>query len=175
MPLELPVGQRVALIDDEDHNMLEPYRWHLAGGKGPTGRYAATHVTIYGTPYTHYMHRMIAWAMGLIETPVGTAGGRWATSIDHINGDKLDNRRANLRLLTRPEQMRNPNDPPRATNRSGYRGVSFVKSRVRFGRPWMAYVTVAGKTKNLGWYPSATDAAQARAAWDQANPIGATR
>lgn len=100
--VQSPDGPRTALVDDEDLDLLEPYRWSTAGGKGK-GRYAATHVTIYGVAHTHYMHRVVAWAMGLIPSPIGTEGGRWTLSIDHVSGEKLDNRRANLRLLSRPD------------------------------------------------------------------------
>lgn len=160
-----PRGAALALIDAEDFALVEPFAWRLAGGR-KRGSYAAASVTIYGVSHTHYMHRLVAWAMDLIPSPVGIHGPRWTHSIDHINGNKLDNRRSNLRLLDRPSQMRNPNDALRATNSSGYRGVSYVRSRERFGKPWMAYVTVAGKTVNLGWYARAEEAAEARGRWE---------
>ena len=117
-----------------------------------------------------YLHRWVAHRMGLIPSlEERTARGRRAVSIDHINGEKLDNRRSNLRVLDRPAQTRNLADKPRSTNRSGHRGVSFVKSRERFGKPWMAYVTVNYKTINLGWYATVDEAAAARQRWDAEN------
>jgi len=107
--------------------------------------------------------------MGLLASTAPEAGqrGKWHVSIDHENGDKLDCQRSNLRLRDRPRQMRNPNDRLRSTNRSGYRGVSYVKRREQYGKPWMAYVTVNRKTINLGWYASAEEAAAARHRWDE--------
>lgn len=158
-----PSGALEAIVDDEDFTLLEPYAWHMAGGKGRVGKYAATHVTIYGKPTTHYMHRMVAWAMDLIPSPIG--GGRAVPSVDHINGNKLDNRRANLRLRDRSAQMLNTNDALRSTNTSGHRGVSCA--RPGRPKPWMAYVQVHGKSKNLGWYATAEEAADARRHFDE--------
>lgn len=173
----LPVqglGERlVTVVSDEDYEMAQAFSWSLAGGKGSRGKYAATRVQLDGRPQTHYLHRLVAWRMGLIEHIVGEEAGNWTTSVDHANGDKLDNRRENLRLLDRQQQMRNPNDGLRTTNRSGHRGVSFVQSRERFGKPWMAYVGVNNKTINLGWYATVEEAAEARGAWDDRNAIEA--
>jgi len=101
--------------------------------------------------------------MGLIETVNGE--GRSTLSVDHLNGDKLDNRRGNLRVRTRQQQMLNPNDSLRCTNTSGYRGVSFIR-RGTLTRPWYASVMVDGKTKSLGMHATAELAAAARKAWD---------
>lgn len=156
----------MTVVSDEDYEMASMFAWTMTGGKGSRGKYAATRVTLDGRRHTHYLHRLVAWRMGLIEEIVGTDAGRWRVLVDHENGDKLDNRRCNLRLLDRPRQMRNPNDAVRSTNRSGYRGVSFVRARARFAKPWMAYVTVNYKTINLGWHATAEDAAATRRAWD---------
>ena len=165
-----PTGELVAQVDDEDLAAAEIYRWTMAGGKGSRGKYAAAKVRREGRQTTIYLHRLIAHRMGLLPDLQVERGaqGRWVRSVDHVNGNKLDNRRANLRLRDRQQQMRNPNDGVRSTNRSGYRGVSFVASRERFGKPWMAYVTVNYRTKNLGWYATVEEAAAARRRWDEA-------
>lgn len=163
-------GTLFALVDEQDSEYLAQFRWNMAGGKGYLGRYAATAVVIDGRRTTRYMHRVVASRMGALDSDLPRSeSGAWVKSVDHSNGDKLDNRRSNLRMRDRPQQMRNPNDSPRSTNRSGYRGVSFVKSRERFGKPWMAYVTVNYRTKNLGWYATVEEAAAARRTWDEQN------
>jgi hypothetical protein len=163
-----PSGLHVALIDDEDEELLV-HTWRLAGGKGGHGKYAATVIVEDGQAATIYLHRAVAARMGLIDglKPEKGMRGRWLSSIDHANGNKLDCRRENLRVRIRADQMRNPNDRPRNTNRSGHRGVSFVARRERYGKPWMAYVTVNYRTKNLGWYATAEEAAAARRRWDE--------
>lgn len=162
-----PGGPFVSLLDDEDEDLLA-HTWRMTGGRGHRGKYAATVISEDGKAATIYLHRAVAARMGLLDglRPEQGMRGRWVTSVDHINGDKLDNRRENLRLRSRSEQMRNGNDGARSTNKSGHRGVSYVKSRERFGKPWMAYVTVNYKTKNLGWYATVEEAAEARRQWD---------
>ncbi len=155
-----PQGPITTVVDEEDAD-LACLRWSMAGGKGSRGKYASRREG----RTTVYLHRVIALRMGLVERVAGE--GRARGSVDHVNGDKLDNRRRNLRLATRAQQMTNGNDGLRSTNRSGYRGVSFVKRRERFGKPWMAYVTVNYKTINLGWYATVEEAAAARRAWDE--------
>lgn len=82
--------------------------------------------------------------------------GVWpAADIDHINGDRADNRLANLREATRSQNI--CNSRRRVDNTSGYKGVSFHK---RFG--WQAYVVVEGTSKFLGYFPSAELAFQKR-------------
>jgi hypothetical protein len=157
------------VVDDEDWDEVSQHRWHMTGGKGSVGRYATNQRGVY-------LHRLIAVRAGILESFAVQPGlrGAWSESVDHANGDKLDNRRCNLRLRDRNWQMRNPNDAVRKTNRSGHRGVSFVASRERFGKPWMAYVTVNYQTINLGWYATVDDAADARRRWDEQNPSGTT-
>src|SRR6266511_1337383 len=157
--VRIPTGPVFAKVDAVDYDDLAKFRWSMAGGKGSRGKYAATKRTVNGKKTTIYMHRMVAARMGLLINPAGEQAGHWTVSVDHKNGDKLDNQRVNLRLRDRPSQMRNGNDALRTTNRSGYRGVSFVARRERFGKPWMAYVTVDYRTKNLGWYATVEEAA----------------
>lgn len=88
-------------------------------------------------------HR-VAWAIYYGEWPDGL--------IDHINGDRADNRIANLRVVTPAENVRNSAMP--STNRSGVVGVCYYKQT----RRWMAYV---GK-RRLGYFKRFEDAVAAR-------------
>jgi hypothetical protein len=74
--------------------------------------------------------------------------------IDHINGDRLDNRIVNLRDVTPAENCKN--QKMRSTNKSGIQGVCWFKTRGM----WVAYI---GKT-TLGYFHSAADAAAVRRA-----------
>lgn len=86
--------------------------------------------------------------------------GIWPELIDHINGDPLDNRIANLRVATKAQN--GANRGMNKNNKSGYKGVAYGKR----DRRWGAYITVAGKSIGLGSYDTAEDAhaAYARAA-----------
>lgn len=75
--------------------------------------------------------------------------------VDHINGDTLDNRRQNLRLVTRSEN---------AHNRRSLRGVGKHKGvrPTRSGKRWIAYFKGAvGKYRHLGVFDSEAEAARA--------------
>jgi hypothetical protein len=77
---------------------------------------------------------------------------------DHINRDKLDNRRENLRLVSRSINIMNAG--PRRDNTSGIRGVSWNESRKR----WRAAIQIDGKQVHLGRFKTLDEAAAARAA-----------
>lgn len=79
---------QVALVDDEDYNLLSQFNWHYADG------YARTHyINEKGQRRILLMHRLL---MGM---PKGL--------VDHINMNGLDNRRLNLRLATASQNMGN--------------------------------------------------------------------
>jgi hypothetical protein len=71
--------------------------------------------------------------------------GEWPKSeIDHINGDKTDNRWSNLRAATRSQNMRNRG--PHNDNKSGLKGVHFSKK----GNKWIAQIYANNQRKQLG-------------------------
>ena len=72
--------------------------------------------------------------------------------IDHINGNKLDNRLNNLRLVTSGQNAMNSGMSSRNTN--GYRGVIQVQNRYR------ARIRYQGKLLHLGYYDSFIKAAK---------------
>lgn len=83
------------------------------------------------------------------------------THVDHINGDKLDNRRANLRVVTAQINQVN-RKRPNSNNTSGVRGVSMtLQSRIN---PWRAQITVNRKNVHLGLFPTRDAAIEARRA-----------
>lgn len=97
----------------------------------------------------HYAHRVI-W---LIQT------GDWPKAdIDHINGDRSDNRWANLRDASRTENAKNAFR--KSSNTSGVNGVYRRKGK------WRAQIRVDGRSTYLGDFDSLDDAAAARAAAD---------
>ncbi len=126
------------LVDDDDYNKYSKHNWWL-NCNGYTYRQVQNNYKVK----TIFLHRIVA------ETPEGL-------DTDHINRNKLDNRRSNLRVVTRSQNMLNIN--PTKSNRSGYVGVSLHKKSGR----WRAYVTINGKQKSFGYYKTPNDAYEAR-------------
>lgn len=90
--------------------------------------------------------------------------GEYSThlDIDHINGNKSDNRIQNLRLATRCQNKQNVNKLK--NNTSGFLGVDLYKGRNNGAgnKKWRARISVDGVIKYLGYYASPQDAAKAR-------------
>lgn len=129
--ISVPTGEQI-LIDDADYAWASERRWWLQRG------YVATKCD----RRNKYLHRLL----------MGAAFGQ---EVDHIDGDPLNNQRANLRLCTHAENMRN-----RLTNRkkmySRYKGVTKTKGY------WVAYIRGAdGRQKHLGSFPTEEAAARA--------------
>jgi hypothetical protein len=76
-------------------------------------------------------------------------------SVDHINGDTLDNRRKNLRLCTNAENTRNMR--PHTGRSSKYKGVSWHSP----SRKWQAEIRIDYKRVFLGLFVDEKEAAKA--------------
>lgn len=86
--------------------------------------------------------------------------GAWPKGeIDHINGNRSDNRIVNLRVATRRQQLMNQKLLKR--NKSGYKGVHFVKDV----KKWNAQIKIDGKSTSLGFFD---DPKEAHAAYVEA-------
>jgi len=108
--VEIPLTRGyVALVDPEDFERFGPLKW-TAQVQGPGLRYAYRNVLqSSGKLRTIYLHRLI------LQAPDGM-------TVDHINGNGLDNRRQNLRLATQAENCRNRRYSH--ISKYGYPGVS---------------------------------------------------
>jgi len=142
--IELTKG-KFAIVDDEDYEWLSKFKWQINTLDGDD-RYAKTSIWNVMTKKTDsfYMHRMIV-------------GANKRQQVDHINGDRLDNRRSNLRICLGKENQRNMG------LRNGYstKGVHYMKKRSHLSAPWQAYITVDRKRKHLGYYETENDAQKA--------------
>lgn len=121
-----------AKVDDEDYEWLNQWKWRInAGG------YAER--SVWGIKSSVLMHRLI-----IKPQP--------SEHVDHINRDKIDNRRQNLRACTVSQNLRNAF---RNKTSSGFKGVSFHKGSKRF----IARICVNGSIINLGSFLDAREAA----------------
>ena len=127
------------LIDDQDLSRIAGYRWRLSANG-----YVVASAKVAGVWRLIYLHRL------LLGTKPGYQG-------DHINHNKLDNRRQNLRLVTPQQNLRNRGRFRRS--QSGLTGVS------QHGKRFQAYVRVNGRKKHLGTYDTAEQAALVRDAY----------
>ena len=122
------------MVDDEDYEAMCCWKWrrHMHG--------YAERSSSANRP--RLMHRL------LMGNPDGM-------QIDHRNGNRLDNRRANLRLASHSENLHNRG---RSTNNtSGFKGVSWDVDR----EMWRATILVAGRWRQIGRFATKEDAARA--------------
>lgn len=117
------------LVDDEDFERLNRYQWHRT-----TFGYAIVEMRL---------HRVV---MDLKNND--------PLIVDHINGNKLDNRRENLRICNKAQNAVNTK-LLRSTNTSGFRGVRRHRNR------WAASVTYNYRNIYLGLYKTKEEAAKA--------------
>lgn len=130
--IELANGS-VALVDDENYEYLSTFKWSQSGGG-----YART--VIARKPY--YMHKMVMMCGS-------------DDMVDHIDGNKLNNQKFNLRKCTQLENSRNRKLDKR--NKSGYKGVSWY---TRNGM-WRANISINSKVITLGLFSDPKEAAMA--------------
>lgn len=131
---------RRVIFDAADAALVDQYNWRLLASKSPGLFYAVASIkTTEGEWKTIGMHNLLL-------------GQLW---VDHINGDGLDNRRANLRPAS-PSQN-NANMRPRTGCSSKFKGVTWDKVNKR----WLVRIQVRGKSRYLGIFKSEEDAARA--------------
>lgn len=135
---------KFAIVDDEDFDRLSSRSWQYSNGYANLKRYLGI-VDGKQSQIKEYMHRII----------LGDVGDN---HVDHINGDRLDNRKENLRLCTHAENCRN--SKKRNNKSSKYKGVSRSLKR-NLSKPWTAQITINGGNRFLGRYAEEIEAAAA--------------
>jgi hypothetical protein len=154
-PIEIPLGQSlICWVSPEDGDLARLGWSPKAAGKPPNVHYYARHKwTAGGIRGEYYLHTMVWEKVHDTVLPKGFL-------VDHINGDKLDNRRCNLRLATRTDNE--ANKKKRRTQSGGapsskYKGVSKAVDKPRT-KPWRVTITVDKKQYALGMYASEKEA-----------------
>lgn len=123
----------ITLFSELDSDLIESYKWRV---NDHNYLIRARRRKEQGNSTWIRFHRVIAERMHL----------DLSYEIDHINGNRLDNRRENLRIATRQQQLFNT--CLRRNSQIPYKGVYFDKSRNKY----MARIQIGGKQINLGRY-----------------------
>lgn len=139
-----------------DNRCQVHYRRHLKFGElkelklDPEYEHLRWEVSYFKRGYAYVYHRGRNIALHRL-----IIGDKEGLECDHINRDRQDNRKSNLRHVSRQENL---------ANRSGwgksYLGVYFDKSKRRT-KPWKASIKSFGKTLNVGYFESPEEAREA--------------
>jgi len=130
----------VALVDDDDYDLLVQWKWYAQVGKDGRACAYRTSSRVDGKTKTLYMHRVV------MKAPDGKV-------VDHRDGNALNNQKCNLRICFNTENLRNRGKSK--INTSGYCGV------VKNGKGFIARIMVYNKGYCLGTYKTAIEAAYA--------------
>lgn len=113
------------MVDKEDLPLVQYIKWRISGSG-----YVINSST-RKRPNTFYLHRVVLGC---------------DTTVDHINGDKFDNRKCNLRIANKSQNQMNVN----------YKGIS------QFGNRWQARIKLHQKALNIGMFIDKEEALYAR-------------
>lgn len=136
------------IVDDEDYEELNKYNWGVLVNPARSN--------------TQYVRRIKPGSKGKIfitmhRIIINCPNGLF---VDHINGDGLDNRKANLRICT--DGQNKMNRIPLKNTKSKYKGVAYK------GKYISAAINISGKKKHLGTFKTEEEAAKA---YDEAAKI----
>jgi hypothetical protein len=133
---------REAIIDSDDVVLVDGYNWFARRDRNTFYAITNSPCDAFGKRTTILLHRL------LLNPPAGLL-------VDHIDGNGLNNRRANLRVATAAQN--NCNQGIRSDNKSGHRGVVWSKKDKR----WYARIRADGIQRHLGIFDRLEDAASA--------------
>ncbi len=131
---------KITLID-KAFSWLSQWKWTEQGGYAYRRVGNSRNKTIKGI----FMHREI------LKVPKGKF-------TDHINGNKLDNRVKNLRIVTKSQN--GANVAKRKHSLNSYKGIHYLKFGKRQKR-WEARITIKRKVHSIGRYLTQKQAAKA--------------
>jgi hypothetical protein len=142
---EITLSQnKVSLVDDEDYDFLNQWKWCTR--KKKLGKFYAVR-NLPRDPITHQqkqilMHQVIMNAPDYAE-------------VDHEDNDGLNNQKYNLRIATKNQNQHNGSK--RVDNTSGYKGVSWYNQTTK----WQVKIAFNGKLIHLGYFDDPIQAAKA--------------
>ena len=130
------------IIDDEDLPKVIKFKWFVLNCRNK--KYIHCHSTTDKHRKTIRLHRLITNAPSNLV-------------VDHINGDTLDNRKANLRICTNKENCWNQS--LRKNNKTGFKGVLIEKRNLL--SPYYSTIRIGNSRKYLGAFKTPIEAAKA--------------
>lgn len=149
---KLPDAELLNKLFSYDPDTGKVKRIFRIGGRSKVGDIVGTrdskgHLQVYIMNGLYMLHRII-WKLYYQEEPLG--------EIDHINGDKTDNRINNLRVVKAGENNKNTKIPK--NNTSGHTGVTWNTS----SKKWQAQIVSNRKRYYLGVFDNFEDAVKER-------------
>ncbi len=138
---QIPLSRgKFADVDDEDFEYLNRWKWHCLK-VGYAARSEVYTENCERKKRLVYMHRLI------MNTPRGM-------EVDHIDGDRLNNKKENLRNVTHHQNLMNQRS---FVGSSKFKGVARCKRSPK----WQSGIVVNGKRINLGHHATEIGAARA--------------
>lgn len=135
---KINISNNIVLIDKDDYKFVKDYVWRVMGGYVYTGHKKESNLIS--------MHRLVMEKNGFtIEDN---------KQIDHVNRNKTDNRKSNLKIVTASENLQNRGRF--RNNTSGTKGVTYV------GGYWRATIGYDNKKHTVGNYKTKDEAINAR-------------
>lgn len=150
--LEMRVGDRWMHFDASDLGVVRSLRWSLTCGRSGD---------LYARAYVgggRAAQKCVRFHRLIMDAPMGL-------DVDHINRNTLDNRKSNLRIATRTQNLHNTDAPKH--NKSGHKGVCWYPPYNK----WRAYISLNRKMQTLGYFATIEDACRARKSAEVSNYV----
>ena len=137
----IPLTQgKFSKVDPEDYESLMKHKW--SARKSPHTYYAIRSIQKRNKQISELIHRVVT------NAPKGMF-------VDHINRDGLDNRKANLRLVTARQNIWN-SERGKYMGKSRFKGLTWVPST----KKWQVVLHVNNKRISFGYYKNEAEAAR---------------
>lgn len=133
-----------ALCSEEDYEALSRHKWGIDNNN---------YAKISNNPVENQtlMHRYIKHVLEMLPVKRNYV-------VDHIDGNRLNNRRENLRIVTLKQNYQNKSKPKTVKSTSKYIGVSFKPK----WKKYLSFLSANGKYMSLGYYKTEEEAAKVR-------------
>lgn len=136
--------EEFSLVDDEDFECLNKFKWSISRWSGLEYAVRRLHLGTFNGVERGKMIRMHRIIMSASDSD----------KIDHINGNGLDNRRCNLRVCTQSQNIKNQR---KTRGTSKYKGVHWHKPN----KKWVVQIKLNGIGRYVGCFISEIQAAKA--------------